>query len=260
MEDLGFEFGGGNSTTHSRNQRSHIPDLPFGQRVEQLKKIEAEIGHMNIDPRFDSHGNLGGWAAEMSMRYKFWKSGKEISSELEDHFNELSRIGFEFTVSHEYPPRRSWDNLFGSLLEFIEKFGHSKVPQKCKFDMRLGAWVAKQRQEYKLFMDGKHSKTTQEQFEKLDSVNFVWDATEGNKRDRRQARLEAEDCSEQRINYGMKHNDSCKMCYRKTKDSGLSSKERRKKCRSSRMGCAKCQEPICQECWDEGYDNPNHLK
>jgi len=34
----------------------------------------------------------------------------------------------------------------------------------------------------------------------------------------------------------------------------LSAKERKKTCRTSAMGCAVCKEPICKECWKEGYD------
>ena len=46
------------------------------------------------------------------------------------------------------------------------------------------------------------------------------------------------------------------MCYRKqpTTELSLSAKERRKTNRTSAMGCPICKEPICKECWKEGYD------
>ena len=34
----------------------------------------------------------------------------------------------------------------------------------------------------------------------------------------------------------------------------LTAKERKKTCRTSRLGYAICKEPICTECWEEGYD------
>jgi hypothetical protein len=44
------------------------------------------------------------------------------------------------------------------------------------------------------------------------------------------------------------------MCYRKQLITELSAKERRKTSRTSAMGCQICKEPICKECWEEGYD------
>jgi len=46
----------------------------------------------------------------------------------------------------------------------------------------------------------------------------------------------------------------CRMCYRKQLTTELSAKDRRKTSRTSRMGCPICKEPICKECWKEGYD------
>ena len=65
-------------------------------------------------------------------------------------------------------------------------------------------------------------------------------------------RLKTKKCVNVRVNIG-KNPDYCKMCYRK-QDPSLTYKERRKNCRSSRLGCFHCGEHVCKECWDEGYD------
>ena len=52
----------------------------------------------------------------------------------------------------------------------------------------------------------------------------------------------------------------CRMCYRNNKgavDSNgkkLNAEERKKLCNWSYMGCTECCEPICDVCWDKGYD------
>ncbi|KAL7535623.1 hypothetical protein ACHAXR_006617 [Thalassiosira sp. AJA248-18] len=249
---LGLEFKGG-----PRRKRGSlpVPDLPFEKRKKQLQKFKAELGHLNIDYRYDNWSNLGGWAAEISKHYKSWRDGNEaVSPDVESQFNELEALGFEFNVSCN-ALRRSWDESFDALLDFAKIHGHVRVPQKYKADVSLGVWVARQRSEYKLFCEGANTNLTQERCEKLESVGFIWDAEMDCKRERRNARLAVEDCSSERVNFaGMNHNDYCRMCYRKQDGTKLKSGERKNKCRSSRMGCAKCQEPICEECWNEGYD------
>jgi hypothetical protein len=61
-------------------------------------------------------------------------------------------------------------------------------------------------------------------------------------------------CTDVRMSLGMQSGIYCRMCYRKQLTTELSPKERRKTCRTSAMGCPICKEPICKECWKEGYD------
>ena len=61
-------------------------------------------------------------------------------------------------------------------------------------------------------------------------------------------------CTDVRVSLGMESGSYCRMCYRKQLTTELSAKERRKTNRTSAMGCPICKEPICKECWKEGYD------
>jgi hypothetical protein len=61
-------------------------------------------------------------------------------------------------------------------------------------------------------------------------------------------------CTDVRVNFGLKSGKYCRMCYRKQLPTGLSAKERQTRCRTSAMGCPIFKEPICKECWKEGYD------
>jgi hypothetical protein len=61
-------------------------------------------------------------------------------------------------------------------------------------------------------------------------------------------------CTDVRVSLGMQSGIYCWMCYRKQLTTELSAKERKKTCITSAMGCAVNKEPICKECWKEGYD------
>ena len=64
----------------------------------------------------------------------------------------------------------------------------------------------------------------------------------------------ANKCTDVRVSLGMVSGSYCRMCYRKQLTTELSAKDRQQRCRTSRMGCLICKEPICKECWKEGYD------
>ena len=61
-------------------------------------------------------------------------------------------------------------------------------------------------------------------------------------------------CTDVRVSLGLESGQYCRMCYRKQLTTKLLAKERKKTCRTSAMGCSICKEPICKECWKEGYD------
>ena len=70
-------------------------------------------------------------------------------------------------------------------------------------------------------------------------------------------RIKTKGCTDVRVNLGLKGGKYCRMCYRKLKASGLSNESKKAKCKTSRSGCASCQEQICQACWAEVYDLHN---
>jgi hypothetical protein len=49
------------------------------------------------------------------------------------------------------------------------------------------------------------------------------------------------------------------MCYQKLANGiaekrALSKNEKKKNCKTSRLGCPSCDERVCKDCWAEGYD------
>ena len=67
-------------------------------------------------------------------------------------------------------------------------------------------------------------------------------------------RVKTDQCTNMWVSLGMESGTYCRRCYRKQLTTELLAKERRKRCRTSAMGCPICKELICKECWKEGYD------
>lgn len=65
---------------------------------------------------------------------------------------------------------KTWDERFGELKAFKERFGHLDVPAKWHERPQLGMWVSNQRANRKKGMLNK------DRIRRLDEINFVWDA------------------------------------------------------------------------------------
>ena len=71
-------------------------------------------------------------------------------------------------------------------------------------------------------------------------------------------RAKTTECTEDRVDLGIGSGAYCKMCYRTVKNDErfkhLTTKQKQKKCNTSRQGCGQCKEAICDRCWNKGYD------
>ena len=182
LNDIGFVFKGPKNRGRPSNVETNpVPKLAWEKRIQQLKLFKADTGHLNIDHNYKHCSNLGGWAAEISQLHQNWKAGLEVlSEETITNFDTLQKLGFEFKVLPYYERNRSWEDHFASLLKFKEENnGSVRVPLKYKADLRLGKWVQTQRQQYKLWKEGKKSSLNEERIEKLESAGFEWVVASG---------------------------------------------------------------------------------
>ena len=69
-----------------------------------------------------------------------------------------------------------WDQRYGELVEYKEKFGTTLVPQNHPV---LGQWVHSQRNHYRLRMTGRKSPMTDERLKKLNSIGFCFGTARG---------------------------------------------------------------------------------
>eukprot|EP00934_Nitzschia_sp_Nitz4_P003798 Nitzschia sp. Nitz4//scaffold202_size38995//33164//34081//NITZ4_007636-RA/size38995-augustus-gene-0.52-mRNA-1//1//CDS//3329541396//3788//frame0 len=69
-----------------------------------------------------------------------------------------------------------WKDRFDDLVEFRKHHGHCLVPHNFKDNPSLSQWVKRQRYQYKLKQEGKHTTLTDERQALLDALGFVWDS------------------------------------------------------------------------------------
>jgi hypothetical protein len=96
----------------------------------------------------------------------------------QEQAHRLTSWGFVWTSGMKRPEKKtenkSWDVRFQQLLEFKAQHGHTIVPQ---LHNELGAWVHRQRREYKKKMSGrKYYCLADDKIAKLESIGFVFHA------------------------------------------------------------------------------------
>jgi len=81
------------------------------------------------------------------------------------------------TAKSPRPNNYSWFDRIDQLRKYKEVHGDCLVPKRYKENTSLGNWVNKQRQHYRKFQEHKSSPLTQERIDILDSLEFIWDAS-----------------------------------------------------------------------------------
>ena len=69
-----------------------------------------------------------------------------------------------------------WGKRYKELIVFREEHGHCVVPLYYPANPTLSHWVKRQRCQYKLKVDGKHSTLTDERQSMLEELGFTWDS------------------------------------------------------------------------------------
>jgi hypothetical protein len=67
-----------------------------------------------------------------------------------------------------------WHERFHDLLKYRDEHGHCLVPHKWEGNRQLAQWVKRQRYQFKLKSQGKHSTLSEKRMKILDKVGFVW--------------------------------------------------------------------------------------
>ena len=75
-------------------------------------------------------------------------------------------------------PRQTgkWYDRYAQLCEFHKETGNCNVPSGWKKNPSLAQWVKRQRYQYKLKQEGRHSTITEEREKLLGNLGFVWDS------------------------------------------------------------------------------------
>lgn len=69
-----------------------------------------------------------------------------------------------------------WNQRYHELVEFRQQHGHCLVPLSWPSNPSLAHWVKRQRHQYRMKQEGKHSTLTPDREEALSILGFVWDS------------------------------------------------------------------------------------
>ena len=69
---------------------------------------------------------------------------------------------------------------YSELADYKAKYGHCHVPYSWSRNKPLSQWVKRQRHQYKLKTEGKHSNLSDERESMLQDLGFVWDSRAAN--------------------------------------------------------------------------------
>ena len=132
LVDIGYRIEEESFDLHlseARDTKNAVPEIPWEERIGQIKSFLADMGHLNIDHNYCFYHNLGGWAVEMTVLYKDWKDGKkQVSLNMIGKFEELSSMGFQFNVFPFYIDQRQREDHYELLKKYVAETGHARVP------------------------------------------------------------------------------------------------------------------------------------
>eukprot|EP00581_Thalassiosira_minuscula_P007000 CAMPEP_0183706548 /NCGR_PEP_ID=MMETSP0737-20130205/3328_1 /TAXON_ID=385413 /ORGANISM="Thalassiosira miniscula, Strain CCMP1093" /LENGTH=498 /DNA_ID=CAMNT_0025933963 /DNA_START=170 /DNA_END=1666 /DNA_ORIENTATION=+ len=144
-------------------------DTFWQKNFDSLLKYKNEHGDVRVPRLYTKNPKLGEWVTDQRRQWKSKMEGKP-SLMTEERKAKLDEIGFVWKVRD----RADWNDRYEQLLEFKKENGHCIVPQHYTRNRALGKWVAKQREQYRFYREGKHSFLTEERIDLLKSVGFVW--------------------------------------------------------------------------------------
>jgi hypothetical protein len=139
-------------------------------RLSELAEYHKIHGHCNVPHSYSDNLKLGQWVAHQRSYYKLHLEGK-ASPMAAFRIKELDSLGFEWDSRSA-----AWEDYLSELAAYRKIHGHCKVPKSYRDNLKLGKWVAHQRCNYRLHLEGKPSAMTTFRIKELDSLGFEWDS------------------------------------------------------------------------------------
>eukprot|EP00984_Skeletonema_dohrnii_P010540 scaffold4110_cov77-Skeletonema_dohrnii-CCMP3373.AAC.5 len=143
-------------------------EAAWEERLKELVEYKNEHGDTLVPARYKDNPKLGKWVDKQRVQYQYKLKQRGEASQLNDEREyKLNEIGFVWD-----PYEAAWGETFQQLMEYKDEHGDTLVPYKYKDNPQLGVWVSNQRS------NGKNNSLTQERIDKLNEIDFVWDAIE----------------------------------------------------------------------------------
>jgi len=151
-------------------RESHVS---WEDRYEELKQFKDTNGHSNVPKQYPKNPALGYWVNEQRSQYRRFVD-KKTSYMTEDKVQALKKIGFKWSMREGGNGNSNWDNWLKQLRAYKDEHGDTDVPLKYPKNSALGAFVNRQRTEYRKMQQGVHSSLTEERINSLNELGFKW--------------------------------------------------------------------------------------
>jgi hypothetical protein len=153
LESLGFEWG---------------ICVDWEDRLSELGDYRKIHGHCNVPYKYSENAKLGRWVTNQRHQYSLHLKGKTSSMTL-PRIQALERLGFEWG---SHGATCTWKDRLRELGDYRKIHGHCNVPCRYSENAKLGTWVAKQRHQYSLHLEGKASSMTLSRIQALERLSF----------------------------------------------------------------------------------------
>jgi hypothetical protein len=158
LESLGFEWGS--------------CQIAWGDRLSELADYRKLHGHCNVPHSCSENPKLGIWVSYQRQQYKLHIKEKKSFMTL-SRIQELESLGFEWGSCIT-----AWGDRLSELADYRKIHGHCNVPSNNSSNnsenLKLGKWVAYQRQQYRLHVEEKRSQMTLSRIQDLERLGFEW--------------------------------------------------------------------------------------
>ena len=135
-------------------------EASWEQRFKELLVYKEKEGHCNVPQNYPGNPQLGNWTMTQRARRKEEKLP-------EDRIARLVALGFRWSQDTD------WEKRCSELSKYQQENGRCNVPRRYLDNPQLANWVHKQRKTHRA------GKLLEERRERLDEINFSWEATRG---------------------------------------------------------------------------------
>jgi hypothetical protein len=147
--------------------------LPFqsgdwAKKFMELCEYRQSKGQCIFRCQDPEYAELSKWVFSQRREYRRMVGGKD-SILTPERVKTLEGIGFVWNLAHA-----SWENRLSELADYQKIQGHCNVPQRYSENSKLARWVKKQRNQYRLHLEGKTSSMTTFRIQALESLGFEW--------------------------------------------------------------------------------------
>jgi hypothetical protein len=147
-----------------------VHEETWEKKFEQMVEYKEKYGNFSV-PNTEEFHELTSWMFVQRRNYVKRVNGEKYCMP-DDRVERLSQIGFVFDQHED-----NWTTKFEELKDYKRHYGDCLVP-KTHHNKQLMKWVEVQRSQYKNLQIGDRSSMSPERLERLESVNFVWNANE----------------------------------------------------------------------------------